>query len=83
MGVPEDFVFDLKKNIDEFLDEFWKEYTKQTKGKNKSSEKRMRILLSSFKDRIQKPYKLASLSKEYTELHTILGENNGNFKNTS
>jgi ferric iron reductase protein FhuF len=80
---PEDFVVELNKNMNEFLDEFWKEYKRQSKSKNKSSEKRMRILLSSFKDKIQKPYKAASLNKENVRLNKILGENNGSLKNTS
>jgi hypothetical protein len=80
----EDFVFELKNNMEEFLDDFWKEYKNQSKRKNKSSEKRMRILLSSFKNRVQKPYKNSSLNKENVGIKTIFGEENASsIKNTS
>jgi hypothetical protein len=80
----EDFVFELKNNMEEFLDDFWKEYKNQSKRKNKSSEKRMRILLSSFKNRVQKPYKSSSLNRENVGIKTILGEENASsIKNTS
>jgi len=82
VGTAEDFVFELRKNMDEFLDDFWKEYKNQHKRKNKSSEKRMRILLSSFKDRVQKPYKSSSLNKDPSGLQTILGEKNAVNKST-
>lgn len=83
MEHPEEFVFELRNNMEEFLEDFWKEYKRQSKIRNKSSEKRMRILLSSFKDRVQEPYKHSSLDKQSTGLKSILGEKNGKLKNTS
>jgi hypothetical protein len=83
VGKPEEFVFELRNNMEEFLEDFWKEYKRQSKIRNKSSEKRMRILLSSFKERVHEPYKKSSLDKESTGLENILGEKSVKFKNTS
>lgn len=83
MRIPEDFVIQLKTNVEAFINDFWKEYKRQTRVKNKSSEKRMRKLLSSFNDRVQKPYRKSSLNKESANLKDILGEKNADFKNTS
>lgn len=61
---PADYSLRLKEAMDVFISEFREEFKNQSTKQNKTSERRMRILLRQFGERVYKPYKLASLERD-------------------
>jgi hypothetical protein len=61
---PTEYSARLNEAMESFISDFREEFKNQSTKQNKTSERRMRILLRQFGDRVYKPYKLASLEKE-------------------
>lgn len=70
---PTDYTVDLIANMQEFTDDFWDEVKNQSTRRNKASERRMRVLLGKFNDRVMRPYRTSSLYGE-ASLKEVLGE---------
>lgn len=72
-GAPE-YSLRLKQNMTEFIKDFNSEFKNQEKKENKASERRMRVLLRQFYDRVYRPYKEESLGHKTIGLEDILQE---------
>jgi hypothetical protein len=61
---PTEYSVNLREAMESFISDFREEFKNQATKQNKTSERRMRILLRQFGERVYKPYKLASLEKD-------------------
>lgn len=57
----------LQKNMEDFWKDFRSEYKNQEKRINIASERRMRKLLLSFRDRVYIPYREGTLRRDEKE----------------
>lgn len=71
---PTEYTVNLKENMEAFIREFWEEFRNQEKKQNKASDRRMRVLLRQFQDRVDKPYRRGSLGKDTVGLDSVLSE---------
>jgi hypothetical protein len=59
-GAPADYTIDVYKAMNDFFREFSEEIEYQSTKVNKASERRMRVLLRSFYERVYTPYRDAT-----------------------
>ena len=69
-----DYSLALKMNMESFIQDFWEEYRNQSTKHNKASERRMRVLLRKFNERVYRPYRDSSLQENESSLDEIMGE---------
>lgn len=71
---PTEYSIQLRDNFESFANDFWAEFRNQSTKPNRASERRMRVLLRKFSDRVYKPYKQESLEQTQSGLESILKE---------
>lgn len=73
-NVTPEYSLRLRENFASFTRDFNEEFKKQETKENKSSERRMRVLLRSFYERVYRPYKEETLQFKQVGLKDILEE---------
>lgn len=71
---PTEYTVNLRQNMEDFIREFWEEFRNQENKQNKASDRRMRVLLRQFQDRVYRPYRAESLGKTTVGLDSVLNE---------
>lgn len=71
---PADYTIELERNMNSFISDFQEEFRNQSRRVNRASERRMRILLREFNDRIYRPYRERSLGRDEVSVREILDE---------